>query len=96
MRNYPADVVHSDDLLIRTDKDFEVRCWLERNPDRHVTINDIWHRLRCGRFDFGNLQNATIAQVGHDNGVVAACGLVSSFIIMQFIKFYVEAVVIDF
>lgn len=87
MRHYPADVVLPDDLLERTDKDFEVKRWLEGDPDRHVTSNDIWDRLRCGRDDLGNLKNANVALLGHLSAVVASRGLVRAFIVMQFIGF---------
>lgn len=96
MRHYPADVVFSDDLLKRTEKDFELKRWLEGDPDRHVSISEIWHRLRCGRKDLGNLQNALIALVVHESAVVAARGLVRAFIIMQLIGFYSESAFADF
>lgn len=88
MRYNPVDVMPSDDLLKRTEKDFEVKRLLKRDPDRHVCINDISHLLRCGREGLGNRQNAIIALVRQKSSVVAARGLVNAFVLMEFIGFY--------
>lgn len=96
MRHYTADVVLKDDLLKRTvKKNFEEKRWLEGDPDRHVYLSDIWHRLRSMRDDFGNLKNAIIALVKHDKAVVVARGLMSAFMVLQFIGFYAESAVAD-
>lgn len=65
------------------------------NPNRYILINDIWHRLRCGREDLGNLQNTIIALIGQESADVAAYSLVNAFIVMQFIGFDAKCALAD-
>lgn len=94
IRHYSADVVQSDDLVKLTKK-IKVQCWLEEDQDYHVTNYDIWHRICCGLDDLGNLQYAMIALVGQESAVEVAHGLVSAFMVMQFIGFYAVLAVAD-
>lgn len=72
MRHLTEDVNSSDDLMKQTENDFKVKRWLYRDSDRHVYLNDIWHRDCCGRKDLCNIKNAIIAQK-KTRKIISAC-----------------------